>query len=308
VIYTLAHLSSLWCEPSLVDDASALVEPLGPLIEADSRFDIISGAAGCIGALAALYSCAPSERILAAAIHCGEHLVRKAVTQDCGVGWISPAARRPLTGFSHGAAGISWALLRLFELSGDERFLSTALLGIQYERSQFSSKLGNWLDLRAADHDGACMTAWCHGAPGIGLSRLLSLPWIDIPETRSEIDTALETTVKSGFGGNHSLCHGDLGNVDVLLEAGLRLGEPKWRTAAYRAAGMLLESIERNGRLCGNPVEIESPGFMTGLAGIGYELLRLAAPDRIPSVLALEIPGLATSHAHERCQTAYRGI
>jgi type 2 lantibiotic biosynthesis protein LanM len=308
VVHTLTHLSSLWCEPSLLDDASALVEPLGPLIEADSRLDIVSGAAGCIGALAALYSCAPSERILAAAIHCGEHLVRNAVPQDCGVGWISPAASRPLTGFSHGAAGISWALLRLFELSGDERFLSTALLGIQYERSQFSSKLGNWLDLRAADHDGACMTAWCHGAPGIGLSRLLSLPCIDGPEIRAEIDRALETTVTSGFGGNHSLCHGDLGNVDVLLEAALRLGEPKWRTAAYRAAGMVLQSIERNGWLCGNPVEMESPGLMTGLAGIGYELLRLAAPDRIPSVLALEIPGLATSHARGRRQAAHRGI
>jgi type 2 lantibiotic biosynthesis protein LanM len=308
VIYTLAHLSSLWREPSLLDDASALVEPLPSLIEADSRLDVISGAAGCIGALAALHSCAPSARTLAAAIHCGEHLVRNAVPQDRGVGWISSAASRPLTGFSHGAAGISWALLRLFELSGDERFLSTGLLGIQYERCQFSSKLGNWLDLRAADHDGACMTAWCHGAPGIGLSRLLSLPWIDGSETRSEIDTALETTVTSGFGGNHSLCHGDLGNVDVLLEAALRLGKPKWRTVAYGAAGMVLESIERNGWLCGNPVEIESPGFMTGLAGIGYELLRLAASDRIPSVLALEIPGLATSHARGRRQAAHAGI
>jgi lantibiotic modifying enzyme len=29
---------------------------------------------------------------------------------------------------------------------------------------------------------------------------------------------------------------------------------------------------------------------MTGLAGIGYGLLRLAAPQRVPSVLALERP------------------
>jgi len=182
-------------------------------------------------------------------------------------------------------------LLRLFELSDDERFLSAARLGVEYERSQFSSKLRNWIDLRSADRDGACMTAWCHGAPGIGLSRLLSLPWIDGPETRSEIETALETTVECGFGGNHCLCHGDLGNVDVLLEAGLRLGEPKWRIAAHRAAGMVLENIERDGWLCGNPVEIESPGFMTGLAGIGYELLRLAEPQRVPSVLSLESCG-----------------
>jgi lantibiotic modifying enzyme len=29
---------------------------------------------------------------------------------------------------------------------------------------------------------------------------------------------------------------------------------------------------------------------MTGIAGIGYELLRLAAGERLPSVLALEPP------------------
>jgi lantibiotic modifying enzyme len=283
VIYTLAHLSSLWREPSLVEDASALVAQLPALIEQDRRLDIISGAAGCIGALAALYSCDPSEQTLAAAIECGDHLVRNAVPQDHGVGWISPAATHPLTGFSHGAAGISWALLRLFELSGDERFLSTALLGIEYERSQFSSKQRNWLDLRAAHSGGACMSAWCHGAPGIGLSRLLSLPWIDGAEAQFEIETALETTLESGLGGNHCLCHGDLGNIDVLLEGGRR-------TAAYQAAGTVLESIERDGWLCGNPLEVESPGLMTGLAGIGYELLRLAEPERVPSVLSLEIP------------------
>ena len=29
---------------------------------------------------------------------------------------------------------------------------------------------------------------------------------------------------------------------------------------------------------------------MTGLAGIGYQLLRLADPNRVPSVLLLETP------------------
>jgi hypothetical protein len=33
--------------------------------------------------------------------------------------------------------------------------------------------------------------------------------------TRAEIAAALETTVANGFGGNHSLCHGDLGNMDL---------------------------------------------------------------------------------------------
>ena len=139
------------------------------------------------------------------------------------------------------------------------------------------------------------MSAWCHGAPGIGLSRLLSVPWIDSAATQFEIETALETTLESGFGGNHCLCHGDLGNIDVLLEAGRR-------TAAYQAAATVLESIERDGWRCGNPLEVESPGLMTGLAGIGYELLRLAEPERVPSVLSLQIPRGAGCQPARGCQ------
>jgi hypothetical protein len=58
----------------------------------------------------------------------------------------------------------------------------------------------------------------------------------------------------------------------------------------YRLAAILLESIRREGWLCGNPSGVESPGLMTGLAGIGYGLLRLAEPARVPAVLVLEPP------------------
>jgi hypothetical protein len=34
---------------------------------------------------------------------------------------------------------------------------------------------------------------------------------------------------------------------------------------------------------------------MTGLAGIGYELLRIAEPSRVPSVLALTAPNVETA-------------
>ncbi|HET8846692.1 MAG TPA: lanthionine synthetase LanC family protein, partial [Ktedonobacteraceae bacterium] len=33
----------------------------------------------------------------------------------------------------------------------------------------------------------------------------------------------------------------------------------------------------------------KAPGFMTGLAGIGYTFLRLADPESVPSVLTLEV-------------------
>jgi len=134
------------------------------------------------------------------------------------------------------------------------------------------------------------MVAWCHGAPGIGLSRLRAWRHRRDEVLRDEIDVALETTVREGFGRNHSLCHGDFGNIDVLLVASTTFGDDTWAQRANRLAGAALDSARETGWMCGNPLGVESPGLMTGLAGIGYELLRLAAAERVPSVLALEEP------------------
>ncbi len=299
VIYALAHLGVLWNEPALRTEAQELTERLPKLIEGDEQLDVISGAAGCIGSLLSLYRCAPSEHTLAAAIQCGDHLIARAQPMEQGIGW-SPKfdGTKPLAGFSHGAAGIAWALLELAALTGEERFRTAALAAIAYERSLFLPEVGNWPDLRefATKHQTdnnnqpACMTAWCHGAPGIGLARLRTLQYLDDTEIRSEIEAALKTTLTQGFGHNHSLCHGDLGNLELLLLGSEILDDSQWRHQVNRIAAMILESIDRHGWLCGIPLGVESPGLMTGIAGIGYELLRLAEHTRVPSVLVLDPP------------------
>jgi lantibiotic modifying enzyme len=106
----------------------------------------------------------------------------------------------------------------------------------------------------------------------------------------TEINTALQTTLAQGFGLNHSLCHGDLGNIELLLQASQMLNDPQWQAKVDYFAAAILESIDRDGWLSGIPSGVESPGLMTGLAGIGYGLLRLADPARVPSVLTLAPP------------------
>jgi lantibiotic modifying enzyme len=211
----------------------------------------------------------------------------------------------PLTGFSHGNAGIAWALGELADLTGEARFRTAERAAVAYERSLFSAEAKNWPDLRdlnalklKGDADQPrFMAAWCHGAPGIGLARILSWGRLDEPATRAEIEAALETTLAQGFGDNHSLCHGDLGKLETLLQAGERLGDPRWRAAADRMSAATLDSIRKNGWICGVPSGVETPGLMTGLAGIGFGLLRLAEPRRTPSVLALEPPRTTLSVA-----------
>jgi len=134
------------------------------------------------------------------------------------------------------------------------------------------------------------MAMWCHGASGIALGRLRSLRYMDGPEVRAELATALETTWHTGFGGNHCLCHGDVGNLEVLHIAGSVLGEPRWTRAALKRATYVLRQAREGGWRCGLSMGGESPGMLMGLAGIGHGLLRLASPGQVPSVIALEPP------------------
>ena len=97
----------------------------------------------------------------------------------------------------------------------------------------------------------------------------------------------MRTTLAHGFGRDHTLCHGDLGNLEFVSEAARAFPESPWGADAGRLTAGILDSIARDGWLCGNPLGVESPGLMTGLAGVGYGLLRLAEPARVPSVLTL---------------------
>ncbi len=81
----------------------------------------------------------------------------------------------------------------------------------------------------------------------------------------------------------------------LLAEAGRRLGRPDLSRVAGQGAAAVCEEVEAGRLRCGVPGEVETPGLMNGLAGIGFGLLRAALPERVPSVLLLEGPRRAPS-------------
>ncbi|HET8840049.1 MAG TPA: lanthionine synthetase LanC family protein, partial [Ktedonobacteraceae bacterium] len=93
-----------------------------------------------------------------------------------------------------------------------------------------------------------------------------------------------------GFGKNHSLCHGDLGNLDILLSIARHLPEICSGEALLPLQSTLLENLTAQERRSGIPGGIEVPGLMLGIAGTGYALLRQVAPERVPSILLLASP------------------
>jgi type 2 lantibiotic biosynthesis protein LanM len=293
ILFLLTHLGVIWDDAELLSEAEQLAERARALIVYDRKFDITGGSAGGILSFLALHRTTGSESAVAAAIECGDHLLEHARSSDAGVVWppYFPATG-PLSGLAHGVSGIAWALLELFGVTGQTRFRDAALEAFVYENSLFAPERQNWLDLRDLNGTGGrtFMAGWCHGAPGIALTRLQALRHVDNVTLRSDIATALETTVREGFQGDQSLCHGSLGNMEPLLQARDSFDQERWTGHVSRLSGEILHSIQDGGWTCGVPLGVESPGLMTGLAGIGYGLLRLAAPSTIPPVLTLAPP------------------
>lgn len=295
-VWTLTHLGLLWRDPSLLDEAERLAaERLAPLVGEDQHLDLIGGAAGAIIVLLALHRHRPKPETLALAALCGDHLLAHAKTDERGTSWPPPpgGGTVPLNGLGHGAAGIGWALAALARQTGGERFLAAARGALAYERSWYVPEQRNWPDLRLdRQENGAApfFHAWCHGAPGIGLGRIATRRVLDDAEIEKEIRAALVSTREGGFGGSHCLCHGSLGNLDLLLTAAGDLGDPALGEAAGGLAAGILAEAEAGGFRCGSNADQEIPGLMTGLAGIGYGLLRAANPERAPSVLILDLP------------------
>lgn len=292
IIYSLVRISQFLGDPSLIDDANKIAANISAeLIATDTALDVISGAAGAILGLLALYDATGEERVLDRAIACGQHLLRSRVQTPTGHrAWRTRSVAKPLTGFSHGAAGIAYALLRLFERANDAGFKATAIEAIAYERSFFISSAGNWRDLRESAGPQAEQeqhrTAWCHGAPGIALARLGGLMALDTADIRTDIDIGLETTQRFGAGGFDHLCCGGMGRVDVLIEGARRLGRPELLKAAHQQAGWAVRRAQRaGGYRTQSGLGMVDPGFFSGTAGIGYTLLRLANSESLPSVL-----------------------
>jgi type 2 lantibiotic biosynthesis protein LanM len=291
VVYTLTRASQLLDEPTLLADAMrAAMLITHDRIAGANNPDILAGVAGAALGLLALYDVSSEQAVLDRAVACGQYLLQTRTESEVGCRAWPTLDGNLLTGFSHGAAGIAYALLRLYAVTKDAALLEAAREGIAYEDSTFSSEVGNWPDLRAEEHS-TFMTSWCHGAPGIGLARIGGLSILDTTRIREDIETAVQTTQRFGVQGPDHLCCGNLGRADVLLVAASRLSCAELSEAARRVAWQVVAEAEQTGSFLLHPLlprQVYSPGFFQGSAGIGYMLLRIVHPGVLPSVLLWE--------------------
>ncbi|MDF2657557.1 MAG: lanthionine synthetase [Paenibacillus sp.] len=291
IVYTFVRISQMIGEPPLLREAIAAAELVtDEKIAADNRFDLMDGAAGALLGLLALHRATGEAEHLRLAKRCGEHLLTSRAKLPSGHdGW--QVNGKALAGFSHGAAGIAYALLKLHQAAPDPRLAEAADEAIRYERDIFDRERGVWPDLREGSEDGAGLVdAWCNGAAGIGLARLAGLAALDNPDIRSDIDTAIGIVhPPRREHGKDCVCCGHMGRAELLLSASLKLGRGDLAGEARRRALRFAEKYGKPGSDddCSLPL-YEEPSFFQGIAGIGYELLRFRSPELLPNVLVLD--------------------
>jgi type 2 lantibiotic biosynthesis protein LanM len=290
MVYTFVKISQFLKDETLLRDAQALADWITPeLITADKQFDIIGGAAGAILGLLSLYRVTGKTTVLEKAIACGQHLLSHQISYEGLPQAWQTFGEKPLTGFSHGAAGISYALLQLYAITQDRVYYDAALEGIEYERRVFSQSNANWPDFRRGQL--SFPSQWCHGATGIGIARLGGLSIFATEAIKQDIEVALTRTQMHPNTEVDHLCCGNFGRIELLLVAAQKLDRQELQTTARQKAAWVVARAEQTGgyQLFGNlPNSVFNPCFFQGTAGIGYELLRLAVPEALPSVLLWE--------------------
>lgn len=262
----------------------------------DKNYDLLDGLAGAVHAFLLLHGCTGEGTWLMAAEETAGRLLEAAIETCEGLCWKNGLSEAALLGMSHGNAGIMTAFAALYEVSGKQEYLDASRLSILYEDACYDSNLKNWTDFRAkegVDRQQADTVAWCHGAGGILLSRIMAskstagvLKNIMEPDIKRASDKLVEKCVREGM----CLCHGSMGNLLMLQEycKYIKNETPKrykWRNVQYvyeRLKGGLSQLL---------PQEKYNPGLMSGYAGIGYALLGIY-DDKLADVLCLEVQDL----------------
>jgi hypothetical protein len=331
VAYVAHHLGGLLEEPSWQKAARDLLLPLAGREGEDLGLDVISGAAGAIAPLLVLASEQNEPAWLAMARALGDRLWATAHRDPGGWGWGSPfgSETRCLLGWAHGASGIGTALLELAYATGEGRYRLGAELAFLYERSFFVAAESNWPDLRHPllmelvpkglwdtlrrrfreerfpPYRPAFMSAWCHGAPGIGLARLRAWQLTGQEIYRREAESALAGALDSlgpraREAGNFSLCHGLAGNADVVLEVARGLGRDRLPEPVRQVAELGWRRFGEAGRPwpSGAFGAAPDPSLLLGEAGVGFFYLRLADPET-PSPLQIRPRPLASTHRQQ---------
>lgn len=252
IAYALTEVGTLLDDSRVLDWAGPATRLACAASSAEEGLGVRGGTAGGLVSLLAVHRATGRTEAWRGAERCAERLVETAPPSSAG--------------FADGAAGIGWALLRFAGAGGGTRHRTAGLDA-----------------LRGAVRVAGGGRAWCEGTTGVALAVADSPEALADPELREWLAEQAGDVARAAPQADDSLCHGELGVLELLAHAALPRLRPHW----LRRTGTLLAAADRAQSRCGTPGHVSHPGLLTGLSGIGHGLLRAGFPDRIGPALLM---------------------
>jgi lantibiotic modifying enzyme len=285
-------------DPAAADGAARISSQIAARVlqtphDPDRYTDIISGEAGVLLALLPDGSAAA----LSAAHALSDRLVAAAEVWPDGLQWRMVAGWEFLMpGFSHGTAGVSYALATAGHALGRDDLIDTAIRGADTLFARGAQPEG-WalpIAIPPRPHGPAVSFGWCHGPSGT--ARLfVRLHEIDPqPRWQHAVDACVQALRDSqiparlypGYWDNLGRCCGTAGVGRFLLDRYQATGDAEVLSLAETlAADVVARALPQpygvawsNTEHTRTPPELAAePGFMQGAAGIGGWLACLGA-------------------------------
>lgn len=259
VLYLLARLGVIWKSPDILHSAQQLVPAFTAAMNRQISADIATGVSGAALSLMALHKVDPTP------------LTAEAI----GVAGVKLAdlAEMETGGFAYGQAGFAYALTAIAALTGEAGLLDKA--------AEARKRLA-----------GVTLSSgtWCSGIAGLVMADASSQRILGGDDYQRHSELALVHEATAQGVDNDSLCHGTLGLVEALLTAAGQLEREELVHAAQHAAARVARRVIGGRVSTGVPRGTWTPGLLDGAAGVGYGLLRTAAPHQVPNVLLLSAP------------------
>ena len=243
------------------------------------------------------------------ATRAADRLIELGIAEHGGVKWqMAPNAPRLMPNFSHGTAGISYFLARVYEETKQKKYLDGALAGAKYLQAIAKTE-GDICLIQHNQPDGLDLfyLGWCHGPVGTArlwyqLGRVTGdkqwMTWVD-RSAKALTTSGIPEKRTPGFWNNVSQCCGSAGVAQFFLdlyaagssdsaEATADKKDPAYMTFAKKMTDDLLARgtrdekglrwVQAEHRVQPNLL-VAQTGYMQGAAGIGMWLLRLDAAE-----------------------------
>lgn len=304
IAFSLAQLSenpeaSAVCSKAIDDLIAAAKKQANGGVRWNDDNDIISGSAGIGLTLLSLGQELRRPELINLAVQAGTDLLARSVPTAHGRYWLHEiGAEKQYPNFSHGTAGVAYFLLKLYEQTGEKRFLDTAIDGANYLNSIASLNPPTCclLPHELPQQSDLFYLGWCHGPAGTDRFFYELSAVTKDPHWKTFADTAAESLLQSGipeketpgYWNNISRCCGAVAVGEFFLARcrltkaaadrafAIRIAEYLKRRAETDASG--LKWVQAENRTEPDNLQAQT-GLMQGAAGIGLFFIHLAELD-----------------------------